>query len=63
MELEKRLTKIKNELKSMKENARKKEAATKKYEEAKKRKETNKYMVAIWIKDNGGQGCSKDPVK
>jgi hypothetical protein len=62
MELEKRLTKDENELKSMNEEARMKEAATKE-EEAKKRKETTKNMVARWMKDDGGQCCSKDEVK
>jgi hypothetical protein len=57
MELEKRLTKVVNELKSMKE-----EAAAKK-EEANRPKETTKDMMARWMKDDGGQGCSKDATK
>jgi hypothetical protein len=57
MELEKRLTKVVNELKSMKE-----EAAAKK-EEANRLKKITKDMMARWMKDDGGQGCSKDATK
>jgi cell division protein FtsI/penicillin-binding protein 2 len=47
IELEKRsLTKIENELKSMKEEARKKEVMTKE-EQAKRLKETTKDMVVV----------------
>jgi hypothetical protein len=56
MELEKRLTKVTNKLKSIKEEARKKE-------EEKRPMETTKDPVARWMKDDGGQGCSKDVVK
>jgi hypothetical protein len=51
---------VENELKAMKEEARKKEAATK--EKAKRPKETTKDMVGRWMK-NGGQGCSKYAAK
>jgi ABC-type phosphate transport system auxiliary subunit len=61
MELEKRLTKVENELKSMKKEAKKKELVTKK-EEAKSQ-ETIKDMMARWMKDDGGQGCSNDAMK
>jgi hypothetical protein len=68
VELENRLSRVKNELKTMKEEeaatkeeeARKKEEA-KKEQEAKKPKETAKDMVVIWWKD-GGQGCSSEDV-
>jgi hypothetical protein len=60
IELENRLTQVENELKAMKEEARKKEAATK--EKAKRPKETTKDMVGRWMK-NGGQGCSKYAAK
>jgi hypothetical protein len=50
------LSRVDNELKTMKEEA----AATKKEEEAKRPKETTKDMVARGWKD-GGQGCYKDP--
>jgi hypothetical protein len=57
MKLEKRLTKVENEQKLMKEEATNKEEA-KKEEVRKKRKETTKDMVARW--NNDENGCSKD---
>jgi hypothetical protein len=61
IELEKMFAEVENELKSM-EEARKMEVATKKGE-AKRPKETTKDMLARWMKDDGGQGCSKDTTK
>jgi hypothetical protein len=60
IEMENRLSRVENELKTMKEEV----VATKKDEvwkedQAKMLKETTKDMVARWWKD-GGQGCSKD---
>lgn len=61
IELEKRsLTKIENELKSMKEEARKKEVMTKE-EQAKRLKETTKDMVGKWW-PGLLQGCSSEDV-
>jgi hypothetical protein len=61
MELEKRLTKVENGLKSLKEEARKE--VTAKEEETKRPNETTKDMVARWMKDDGDQGCFKNATK
>jgi hypothetical protein len=62
MELERGLTKVENELKSIKK-ARKKEATRKEEEEGKRPKESTKDMVVRWMKGDGGQGCSNDAAK
>jgi hypothetical protein len=64
VEIKNRLSRVDNELKVTKveakeEEARMKVVASKKEEEAKRLNETTKDMVAKWWKD-GGQGCSKD---
>jgi hypothetical protein len=52
IKLEKWLTQVENELKAMKEEARK-EATSKKEEETKRMKEATKDMVATWMKNGG----------